>query len=125
MRQRLFNAVGFVSAIMWIGGSLVLAEPMRTPPASSSGTLTAYPATFTFIALRSTLRMRVTARASDGIVRDVTTEPGIAYESSDPRVVRVDAKGLLTATGYGRAIITVTYVSGRATATIAVEKRRW
>lgn len=45
---------------------------------------------------------------ADGTVRDVGRhELGTTFHSSDPRVVSVDDEGFLTATGPGRAVVTV------------------
>jgi hypothetical protein len=64
------------------------------------------------------LAVRVTARFSDGALRDVTE--WARYDSSDSRVATVDGSGLAQATGPGKAAVSASYQDQVAASEITV-----
>jgi hypothetical protein len=65
----------------------------------------------------------VAGRFSDDTLRDVTSGFGAVYASSAPGVATVDANGLVTAVGIGKAFVDVSIGAQSARATVAVEPR--
>ncbi|HRY47059.1 MAG TPA: hypothetical protein P5186_03340 [Candidatus Paceibacterota bacterium] len=51
---------------------------------------------------------------------NVTTAPGIAYQSSDPKVLTVSGTGMITGTGLGTATVTANYNGKTGTVSVTV-----
>ncbi len=84
-----------VGAITFLNPELV---PKSIAYQSSSFLLTSGPNT--------TLNLQVTAKYADTTSKDITTDPGMNYLSSNPAIASVDPYGLVTAIANGNAVIT-------------------
>ncbi|HTK75795.1 MAG TPA: Ig-like domain-containing protein, partial [Gemmataceae bacterium] len=96
------------------------AEAPKTPVAHAPGspveTLTVFPPEITFDGPRAEQRLGVLAIHADG--RQWDQSRSATYASSDPKIVSVDAAGIVRPAGDGKATVTVT--SGDKSATIPV-----
>lgn len=70
--------------------------------------LTVSPAQVTLAKVGQKVPLKVLASFSDGTTRDVTTQAN--YETSDPAVVAVDDKGVMTGKRWGGAAVVVRYL---------------
>ncbi|HEY2435414.1 MAG TPA: Ig-like domain-containing protein, partial [Vicinamibacterales bacterium] len=78
------------------------------------------PAEATLRAIGAAQPLALRGRFSDGTLRDLTTDAGVTYDSSDAAIARVAANGLVTAVANGAATIVAHYDTATATAHVAV-----
>jgi len=71
--------------------------------------------------LRHFIPLRVVGTLPDGSKIVVSHSVSITYVSSNPKVATVDKRGVVTAVGYGKAVISIRF--GEASTVLAVEVR--
>ena len=113
--SRLHRTVVLVAAALFLVPGCDDPVPPPTPT-----TVTVTPATAELTALESTVRFRAEIRDQHGKLMDASKA---VWSSGDTRVATVDASGLATATGNGKATITATAGDVSGTATVTVEQR--
>jgi len=97
----------------------VSAAAPSTPPTPNVQSVAILPATFTFAGVHRQSRLLVTGETADGSTADLTD---IArYESTNPAVATVDARGLVTSHGKGQAEIVAHHGARTARTTIIVQ----
>src|SRR5687767_8534292 len=93
----------------WWVGALVCAftsvSALADGPAPAAGELRVEPATVTLNHHRRPHSLVVTTTTPDGLTVDLTTQA--AYQSGDPQVATVDAKGWITPVANGKTKITL------------------
>ncbi len=112
MNRLLSTILIMLAAFATVVPSLARAADLPAP-----GELRVEPATVTLVHPRRPCSIIVTTRSADGLTVDLTTQA--KYESSDAKVLTVDAKGLITPVANGKARVTVS--SNGKTAGIDVE----
>jgi hypothetical protein len=92
-------------------GSFAVGQPivLNVTPAATLQGLQISPGRIGFARLGEEAAPNVLASYSDGISRDVTRLPGLAWTSSNPAIAAIGQSGRVVATGAGRAWITASY----------------
>jgi hypothetical protein len=126
MRHAGLRSLALVLALLTGRGSLAAAKPKAEPlprpepPATALQSLTVFPARVELDGPRDRQQLAVLGKYAGGRRWDLTRDA--AFISSDPKIVRVDAGGVLRPAGNGRAEVTVRAAGRQAVAAVRVRK---